>query len=133
MRTCVGDCALCLRYDIACKFMDGLQANIEMTTCPKNTNWLPYVKEESPVKQIVDIKVPVPEEVLLSLRVDNDEFAAQMKKLTALKLYENRKLSIGQSAAFAGMNETDFIKFLGQNKISIFGSASDIAEDFSNA
>ena len=85
------------------------------------------------MKQVVNIEVPVPEEVLLSLRVDNDEFAAQMKKLAALKLCENRKLSIGQSAAFAGMDETDFIRFLGQNKVSIFGSASDIAEDFNNA
>ena len=85
------------------------------------------------MKQVVNIRVPVPEEVLLSLRVDNDEFAVQMKRLTALKLCEDRKLSIGQSAAFAGMDETDFIKFLGQNKVSIFGSASDIAEDFSNA
>ena len=85
------------------------------------------------MKQVVNIRIPVPEEILLSLRVENDEFAAQMKKLTALKLCEDQKLSIGQSAAFAGMDETDFIKFLGQNKVSIFGSASDIAEDFSNA
>ena len=71
--------------------------------------------------------------MLLSLRVENDEFAAQMKKLTAIKLFENRKLSIGQSATFARMDETEFIKFLGQNNVSIFGSVSDIAEDFRNA
>jgi predicted HTH domain antitoxin len=75
----------------------------------------------------------VPEEVLLSLRVESDEFAAQMKSLTALKLFESHKLSVGQAAAFAGMNELDFIKYLGQHKISIFGSAADIAEDFANA
>ena len=85
------------------------------------------------MKQIVYISVPVPEEVLLSLRVESDEFASEMARLTALKLCESRKLSIGQSAAFAGMDETDFIRFLGQNKVSIFGSASDIAEDYQNA
>ncbi|MDR0453736.1 MAG: UPF0175 family protein [Deferribacteraceae bacterium] len=85
------------------------------------------------MKQFVNINVLVPEEVLLSLRVENDEFALQMKKLTALKLFENRKLSIGQSAAFAEMDKTDFIKFLGQHNVSIFGLASDIAEDFRNA
>ena len=85
------------------------------------------------VKQFVNINVPVPEEVLLSLRVNNEEFADQMKELTALMLFEKEKLSIGQAAAFAGMDEIDFIKFLGRHKISIFGSATEIAEDFANA
>jgi hypothetical protein len=40
------------------------------------------------------------------------------------------KLSIGQTAALAEMNEVEFIKFLGQNRVSVFRSASDIAEDF---
>jgi hypothetical protein len=91
------------------------------------------VKEVVLLKQLVNINVSVPEEILLSLRTESDEFAAQMKALTALKLCENRKLSIGQSAALAGMDEVDFIKFLGRNKVSVFGSASDIEEDFGNA
>ncbi|MDR1481741.1 MAG: UPF0175 family protein [Synergistaceae bacterium] len=85
------------------------------------------------MKQLVNISVPVPEEVLLSLRYEHNEFASQMKSLTALKLCENHKLSIGQASALAGMDEAEFIRFLGQNKVSIFGSASDIAEDFRNA
>ena len=85
------------------------------------------------MRQVVNINVPVPEEVLLSLRVEGNEFAAQMKSLTALKLCENRKLSIGQAASFAGMDEVDFIKFMGQHRVSIFGSAAEIAEDFANA
>ena len=85
------------------------------------------------MKQYVNVNVPVPEEVLLSLRLEGKEFASQMKALTALKLCENHKLSIGQSAAFAEMDEVDFIKFLGQNKVSIFGSVSDIKEDYQNA
>jgi len=43
------------------------------------------------------------------------------------------KLSVGQAAAFAGMDEVDFIRFLGQHRVSIFGTASEIAEDFANA
>jgi len=85
------------------------------------------------VKQYVNVNVSVPEEVLLSLRLEGKEFASQMKALTALKLCEQQKLSIGQAAAFAGMDEVTFIKFLGQNKVSIFGSASDIREDYQNA
>jgi hypothetical protein len=56
-----------------------------------------------------------------------------MKSLTALKLCENHKLSIRQASVLGGMDEAEFIKFLGQNRVSIFGSASDIAEDFRNA
>ncbi len=85
------------------------------------------------MNQLVNINVSVPEEILLSLQVDSDEFAAQMKAVTAMKLFENQKLSIGQSAAFAGLGEADFIKLLGQNKISIFGSAADIMDDMNNA
>jgi len=83
--------------------------------------------------QLVNINVSIPSEILLSLRTENDEFAAQMKALTALKLCEAHKLSVGQSAVLAGMSEIDFIKFLGKNKISIFGSSNDIADDLRNA
>lgn len=85
------------------------------------------------MRQFININVPVPEEILLSLRVENDELATQMKMMTALKLYENRKLSLGQSAVFAEMDEADFIKFLGRNRISIFGSIPEIIEDYQNA
>lgn len=85
------------------------------------------------MRQIVNVSVPVPEEVLLSLRIESDEFASQMALMTALKLYESRKLSVGQAASFAGMDELDFIRFLGQHKVSIFGPASEVEEDYQNA
>ena len=85
------------------------------------------------MNQLVNINVYVPEEILLSLRTEADEFASTMKVMAALKLYENGKLSIGQAAALAEMDEIDFIRFLGKNRISIFGSVSDITEDFKNA
>ena len=85
------------------------------------------------MKQLVTINISVPEEILLSLREESSEFAAQMKRWSALKFYENHKLSVGQAASLAGMYEEDFIRFLGQNEISIFGTAHDIAEDFQNA
>jgi predicted HTH domain antitoxin len=85
------------------------------------------------MRQIVNVSVPVPEEVLLSLRVGSDEFALQMAMYTALKLYENQRLSIGQAAAFAEMDEMEFIRFLGQNRVSVFSSAADLSEDYQNA
>jgi predicted HTH domain antitoxin len=85
------------------------------------------------MNQLININIFVPEEILLSLRTEANEFATTMKRMAALKLYENGKLSIGQAASLAEMDELDFIRFLSQNRISIFGSASDIAEDFANA
>ncbi|MCL1820851.1 MAG: UPF0175 family protein [Oscillospiraceae bacterium] len=85
------------------------------------------------MNQYVNVTVPVPEEVLLSLRVESDEFASQMKIMAAMRLFEQQKLSLGQSAAFAGMDKLDFIKFLGQNKISVFAPASELEEDFKTA
>ena len=85
------------------------------------------------MKQYANINVPVPQEILLSLRVNDDEFAIQMKTLAAVKLYEDKKLSIGQAAAFADMDESDFIKLLGKHKVSIFGTIADITEDYANA
>jgi len=83
--------------------------------------------------QNVSINVHIPEEILLCLRTEANEFALAMKAMAALKLYENGKLSIGHAAALAEMDELEFIKYLGKNNVSIFGSASDIAEDFKNA
>ncbi|MCL2343772.1 MAG: UPF0175 family protein [Firmicutes bacterium] len=40
---------------------------------------------------------------------------------------------LGQSAALAGMDEAEFIKFLERNKVSIFGTPTEIADDFKNA
>lgn len=85
------------------------------------------------MEQTVNINVTIPSEILLSLRVENTEFASQMKVITAIKLYENHKLSIGQAAALAGMHEEDFIKLLGRNMISIFSPVAEIAEDYANA
>ena len=85
------------------------------------------------MKQQININVSVPEEILLSLREETDDFAAQMKRWAALKFYENHKLSIGQASGLADMHEEEFIRFLSQNRISIFGTVDEIAGDFQNA
>lgn len=84
---------------------------------------------------MLNINVNVPETILVALREKNNEFANNMKKYTALKLYEMNKLSLGQSAELAGMNEEDFIKFLSENNVSLFSyMTKDILEkDVQNA
>ena len=48
--------------------------------------------------------IEFPEEVLLSLRTDENEFIDEMKKTMAIKYFANKKLSIGQSAELADMS-----------------------------
>ncbi len=80
--------------------------------------------------------IELPEEILLCLRTDEDEFIDEMKKTIAIKYYANKKLSIGQSAELAEMSEEDFIKLLGKEDISIFrfdNIDEELKEDIKNA
>ena len=65
-------------------------------------------------------EIELPEEILLSLHLAEDEVIKEMKRTLAVKCFKERKLSIGQSAELAEMTEEDFIKYLGNQNISIF-------------
>ena len=56
-----------------------------------------------------------------------------MKFYTAVALYQKRKLSLGKSAEFLGMDRLDFIKALQQENIPIFdysnNEINEITED----
>ena len=81
------------------------------------------------------LMVDVPEEIFIDLHESEDEFASYVKKMIALDLYKNKKVSLGYCASVAGMSKEDFIKFLGVNNISIFSfaSESEFMEELSNA
>ena len=83
----------------------------------------------------ININVAVPQEILLTLREKEYDLALDMKRWTALKLYTDKKLTIGQCAELAEMNEEDFIRYLGENKISIFAfnNSEELKEDIRNA
>jgi len=82
-----------------------------------------------------NVNVQFPEEILLVLRKDKDEFAIEMKRAAAIKYFKERKLSIGQCSELAEMTEEEFIKYLGEQKISIFSFDSDeeLMQDIKNA
>lgn len=67
-----------------------------------------------------NINISIPNEILLSLRESDNELALNMKRWAALKLFDEKRLSIGQSAELAEMCEEDFIRYLGSNKVSVF-------------
>jgi predicted HTH domain antitoxin len=54
--------------------------------------------------------------------------------LLATKLYENKKLSLGQAAELVGLTKKSFAEMLGKYNVSIFNNPStDLARDVNNA
>ena len=73
--------------------------------------------------------------VLRHYGFSKDEANAFAKKATALMLYLKNHISIGYCAQIAGMSEEDFIKYLGNNNISIFSfdDEAEFIEEMNNA
>lgn len=81
------------------------------------------------------ISIHIPEEVFLALHEDKAAFADYMKKMVALDLYKNRKVSLGYCADIAEMAKEEFIRYLGSHEISIFefDSENNFMEELTNA
>lgn len=81
------------------------------------------------------VSINVPEEILLNLHENENDFAIYMKCMLAVDLYKNRKVSLGYCADIADMTKEDFIKYLGQNNISIFSfeDEKEFLEELANA
>ena len=81
------------------------------------------------------VSISVPEEILLDLHEDEKDFAKYMKCMLAVDLYKNKKVSLGYCANIADMPKEDFIKYLGENGISIFSfeDEKEFMEELANA
>ena len=71
-------------------------------------------------EKIINISFPVKENILLSLKETKDEFACEVKYLSALLLYRKQKLSLGKAAELAGYSRIDFIEKLKEENEPIF-------------
>ena len=82
-----------------------------------------------------NVLISVPDEILLDLHEDKQSFERYMKRKIAEDLYKNRKVSLGHCAALANMSKEDFIRYLGENKVSIFSfdSEAEFLEELKNA
>jgi len=57
-----------------------------------------------------------------------------MKMLLASKLYETKRLSLGQAADVAGMSKRTFAEMLGRYDVSLFSqNADELMQDIANA
>lgn len=66
------------------------------------------------------IAVSIPEEVLFDTKMSREEAGKFARQAVALGYYTQSGVSIGYCAQIAGMTEAEFIRYLGQNGISIF-------------
>ena len=71
------------------------------------------------VRQVV---LSIPQKVLLAEKTDEKRFAAEMRILSAVKLYELGRLSSGRAAELAGMSRVEFLMILGRYRIFPFES-----------
>jgi predicted HTH domain antitoxin len=63
-----------------------------------------------------------------------DMDSKQLAMLTASRLYEQGKLSLGQAAEVAGLTKRTFAELLGSYNVSVFNfPASDLSSDVANA
>ncbi len=81
------------------------------------------------------LDISIPEEVLYDTKMSRDEANDYIKRLVALDFYTKNGVSIGYCAQIAGMAEEDFIKYLGEHKISVFNysNESDFITELNNA
>ncbi len=81
------------------------------------------------------IAVSIPDEVLYDTKMNMEDASSFVKKAVALGYYTQNGVSLGYCAQIAGMREEDFIKYLGQNNISVFhfDDKEEFLEEMNNA
>lgn len=79
------------------------------------------------------IETQIPTDVYMTLQAKGlfrKTLAEKAQRLLAMRLYEDRALSLGKAARLAGMGYWDFLDFLGENGVAIinFGDEELAAE-----
>jgi predicted HTH domain antitoxin len=83
---------------------------------------------------MVELKLNIPEEALLDLKMAPDRLGDELKLVAAVKLYELGKLSSGAAAALAGIPKPLFLSKLADYGVVTFRlSEEELEMDLKNA
>ncbi len=82
-----------------------------------------------------NIAFSIPNEILYDTRQSEEEALQFVKRYAALSYYTRRGVSLGYAARIADMDKESFIKFLGENGVSIFrfDNEKEFLEEIANA
>ena len=82
-----------------------------------------------------EIAISIPNEVLFDTRMSRNDALAFAKPAVALCYYTQNKVSLGYCAQIADMTKEAFIRYLGENGISIFqyDDEQEFIEEMKNA
>ena len=77
----------------------------------------------------------IPNEMLYDIRQSEEEALQFVKRYAALSYYAHRGVSLGYAAQIADMDKESFIRFLGENGVSIFHfeNEKEFLEELANA
>lgn len=83
-------------------------------------------------ERIINISLPVKENILISLKESKAEFTNDILYLSALSFYRKGKLSLGKAAELAGLDKIDFIRKIQEEEPVFDYSNDEINEIFSD-
>ena len=67
-----------------------------------------------------NVSIDIPEDLLSTLREQPAELSQEIRLLAALHYFEEKRLSLGQAARFAGLNRLDFLDALNARGVPAF-------------
>ena len=81
------------------------------------------------------ITVSYPKELAFSLKMQDNEFISEIRKLTIVKLYEIGKISSSLASKVLNINRVDFLELINKYNVSFFSDSSEteLLNDLQNA
>jgi len=74
------------------------------------------------------LTIEIPEDLALVLNESWDQLAQEIRVMSAIKLYELGKLSLGKAAELAGMSKVDFIFLLSKYGVPVLDYSEETLE-----
>jgi predicted HTH domain antitoxin len=75
------------------------------------------------------IKVEIPKEFPLLCKIDEENISTYVRKLIALELFREKKVSLGKASEIAGLSVWEMMALLKEKKIPLNYSEKDFEKD----